>query len=105
MPEKSQQGTAKKFGEYLFRKGYSKNVIPIYCKKVKDFLNAQKHSCITDHNAASLKETISSYLDSVPFDQQKRSKDAALHTFYYSVTGKYFRKRLKREKRIESIEE
>jgi site-specific recombinase XerD len=105
MPESKQQGKAvKNFEEYLFRTGYSKTVIPIYCRRLKDFLNATKSSCVTSKGVVNLKEDILTYLGSRPFDYRKWTTEAALHTFYYSVTGEYFRKRLKQGRRIEPIE-
>jgi site-specific recombinase XerD len=104
LESKQQSKTVKNFEEYLLHKGYSKNVIPIYGRKLNDFLTVQKPSFNANNAAISLKETISAYLNAAPFDQRKRTMDAALHTFYYSITGEYFQKRLKKVKGFDHIE-
>lgn len=82
------------FQEHLVKEGYSALVIRQYIRKVKEFLKCEGAYSVqrTDHE--ELKEVISRYLANTPLSSQKSTIQAALHAFYYFLTGNQIFRRL-----------
>lgn len=82
------------FQEHLVKKDYSALVIRQYIRKVKEFLKCEGAYSVqrTDHE--ELKEVISRYLANTPLSSQKSRIQAALHAFYYFLTGNQIFRRL-----------
>lgn len=93
MNNETQSNTLSSFKIYLIEKSYSKNIIPMYIRKVKQFLEC-KGSSILENDYEKLKETISEFILALPFSSQKYLTQAALHTYYYCISGKPYNKRL-----------
>ncbi|WP_185959641.1 tyrosine-type recombinase/integrase [Lentibacillus cibarius] len=75
------------FKKHLDEKGYSNLVIRQYLRKVKDFLKCEEVYCVqrTDHE--ELKKAIEKYLVKIPLSSQKSTIQAALHAYYYFLSG------------------
>ena len=54
------------FQDYLVNKGYSKHVIPIYIRKVKNFLDCKEMYLVSCKDYEELKMVISKYMASIP---------------------------------------
>lgn len=81
------------FEKHLIKKGYSNLVIGQYLRKVKGFLKYDDISSQrVDHK--DLKKIISSYLANIPLTTHKSTIQAALHAYYYFLSGYQFHRRL-----------
>lgn len=91
MNNETQSSTLSSFKIYLIENNYSKHVIPMYIRKVKEFLE-YKGYCILENDYEKLKEAISQFILILPFSSQKHQTQAALHTYYYCISGKPYNK-------------
>lgn len=82
------------FKDYLVKNGYSKHVVPIYVRKFKDFLNCSDLHPDSQMDYESLKKMITDYLANIPITSQKGTIQAALHAYYYFISGTPFFRRL-----------
>lgn len=82
------------FKDCLIKNGYSKHVVPMYVRKVKDFLNCNDSYPASRMDYESLKKTITDYLANVPISTQKGTIQAALHAYYFFISGVPFSRRL-----------
>lgn len=82
------------FKDYLIKNGYSNHVIPMYSRKVKEFLESDDVNCDPSTDYDDLKKTISEYLANIPFTFQKDMIQAALHSYYYFISGNRMFRRL-----------
>ncbi|WP_171046263.1 tyrosine-type recombinase/integrase [Lentibacillus cibarius] len=82
------------FEKHLGEKGYSDLVIGQYLRKVKDFLKCDEVHFVrrTDHE--ELKKAIEKYLVKIPLSSQKGTIQAALHAYYYFLSGYQIFRRL-----------
>jgi len=83
-----------KFKDYLTNFGYSQYVMPTYIRKVNKFLEYLPEDSILPINCDNLKKTISQYIKTIPISFQKDITKAALHTYYYCISGNQFSRRL-----------
>lgn len=83
-----------KFKDYLTNLGYSKYVIPAYIRKLNKFLEYLHEDSTIFINCDNLKKTISQYIKTIPISFQKDIIKAALHTYYYCISGNQFSRRL-----------
>ncbi len=85
------------FRNYLIENDYSKHLIPMYVRKVTVFLKGFSDSSKNTYKGYSeLKKVIDEYILSLPLTSQKEMIKAALHTYYYFISGEKFIKRLSR---------
>ena len=83
------------FKDYLIESDYSKHLIPMYVRKVDAFLEEFSDSFKNLHkDYLKLKEVIDEYVTNLPLTSQKEMIKAALHTYYYFISGEKFIKRL-----------
>lgn len=81
------------FQKYLINKGYSNLVIRQYLRKVRVFLKYEDTSSKKgDHK--ELKKIISEYLARIPLTSHKSTIQAALHAYYFFLSGNRIYKRL-----------
>lgn len=78
------------FKEYLVNNGYSKHIIPIYIRKIKRFFEYKDSAFLQKKDYLKLKQYMIDYVDKVPQTSQKALVQAAIHLYYYFITGKYF---------------
>jgi site-specific recombinase XerD len=78
------------FKKYLERNHYSKHVIPIYIRKVREFLKQREVTLITKENQLELRKIINEYIAQLPLTSQKNIIQAALHKYYFFITNKLF---------------
>lgn len=81
------------FKDFLLKEGYSIHVAPRYACKVREYLqsaNFMIHSM--DHD--ELRKSITEYVSNLPQSFQKATIQAALHIFYYYISGHRFSRRL-----------
>jgi len=71
------------FKDCLVKNGYSKHVITMYIRKVKEFLKHKGVYSVPRTDYEELKKTISEYLVNIPLSFQKGMIQAALHTYFY----------------------
>jgi site-specific recombinase XerD len=90
-------GSLINFEVYLKENGYSKNVIPMYLRTVRTFLKTNELFWSSAKDDVELKSNFSDYLKNQPLSSQKSMIQAALHLFYYFITGEQFNKRLNRK--------
>lgn len=81
------------FEKHLIKKGYSNLVIGRYLRKVKEFLKYEDMSSQRVENK-ELKKIISKYLANTPLTTHKSTIQAALHAYYYFLSGNQIYKRL-----------
>lgn len=82
------------FQEFLVKHGYSRHVIPRYVRKVTEF-GAHSDGCATPTLAyETLRKEISDYLANIPLSLQKETCQAALHLYYYFISGDRWKRRL-----------
>lgn len=86
------------FKEYLINNGYSKHVIPMYIRKVKSFLECKEVYSLSQVDHLELKRVIGEYMVEIPLTSQKGMIQAALHNYYYFISGNQFTKRLNAKK-------
>lgn len=91
MNDKIQFDYLFKFKDYLVENKYSELVIKMYLRKTGEFLKSKNLTFITDY--LELKEAISMYLPTLPISSQKSMIQAALHIYYYFISGNQFLKR------------
>lgn len=94
MNDEIQNNNLSNFQEYLIKNGYSKHVIPMYIRKVKEFLVYNNDFSIIRMDYEKIKKTISEYIASISLSSQKDMIQAALHTYYYFISGNQFTRRL-----------
>lgn len=83
------------FRKYLIKNGYSKHVIPMYVRKVTAFLECKIACSVSQMDDYSeLKRSINEYMIEIPLTSQKGMIQAALHTYYYFISGNQFARRL-----------
>lgn len=75
------------FEKHLVKKGYSNLVIRQYIRKVKEFLKCEDAYSVQGTHHEELKEVISKYLAKSPLSSQKSTIQAALHAYYYFLSG------------------
>lgn len=81
------------FEKHLVKNGYSNLVVGQYLRKVKEFLkHKDTHSQRVDHE--ELKGIISKYLANTPLTTHKSTIQAALHAYYYFISGNQIFRRL-----------
>lgn len=82
------------FEKHLIKKGYSNLVIKQYLRKVKVFFDEEKiPNRRVDHK--EFKEIISKYLANTPLTTHKSTIQAALHAYYYFLSGNQIYRSLK----------
>lgn len=82
------------FKEYLIKNEYSKHVIPMYVRKVRIFLECNEVDSLSHADHLELKSIIGEYMVEIPLTPQKGMIQAALHSYYYLISGNQFTKRL-----------
>ena len=83
------------FKEHLIKNGYSKHVIPMYIRKVTAFLEYKIVAySVSPMDYSELKRIICEYVAEIPLTSQKGMIQAALHCYYYFVSGNQFARRL-----------
>lgn len=78
------------FKEYLVRNDYSNNIIPMYTRKVKSFFKYKDSGLFQKNDFLELKCNIIEYMEKVSLTSQKALIQAAVHLYYYFITGKHF---------------
>ena len=94
MFKENQLNNVAEFKDFLVKNGYSNHVIMMYIRKVKEFLKCRDICPVSLTNYEELKEIISEYLKNIPVSFQKGMIQAALHTYYYFLSGNRFFTRL-----------
>jgi len=94
MNQKNKNINLSDFEAYLIKNGYSKNVIPRYIRKVMEYLGCINTYSVLLQDSKKLQETIVEYLAKIPYCLQTGTIQAALHSYYYFISGKQFAKRL-----------
>ncbi|WP_058305991.1 tyrosine-type recombinase/integrase [Gracilibacillus massiliensis] len=81
------------FEKHLVKNGYSNLVIGQYIRKAKEFLKYKDTYSVQWTDYEELKQVISKYLKNTPLSSQKSTIQAALHAYYYFLSGnKIFRR-------------
>ena len=81
------------FKEYLILNKYSELVIKMYTRKVEDFLTNTNTNLGQSTDHVELKQCISEYISTFPLSYQKGMIQAALHKYYFFISGLQFAKR------------
>lgn len=92
--KENQLNNVAEFKDFLAKNGYSNHVILMYTRKVKEFLKCRDICSVSIADYDELKKIISEYLQSIPVSSQKGMIQAALHTYYYFLSGHRFFRRL-----------
>lgn len=81
------------FHSFLIKNGYSQLVIKQYLRALKQFLKYCHLNSVLWTDNDDLKAIINEYLNSLPLTSTKSTIQAALHAYYYQLSGKlYFKK-------------
>jgi hypothetical protein len=94
MFKENQPNNVAEFKDYLVKNGYSDHVVMMYIRKVREFLKCRDICSVSLTDYEGLKKIISEYLKNIPVSFQKGMIQAALHTFYYFLSGNRFFRRL-----------
>lgn len=87
MNEKMQVSSLSDFKDFLVTKGHSHHTILVYLRKVKEFLKNTNVDSIPKTDYEELRKDISEYLTNIPLSFQKSTIQAALHAYYYFISG------------------
>lgn len=82
------------FEKHLVSKGYANLVIRRYLRKVNEFLKSEDIYSTPVVVHEELKKVISKYLANTPLSSQKSTIQAALHAYYYFLSGNQIFRRL-----------
>lgn len=81
------------YRDHLFNLGFSKHVIPRYVRKVTEFARHIEECPIPIPDYETLRKAISHYLANLPLSLQKETRQAALHLYYFFVSGNRWKTR------------